>query len=1431
MKYGTDVIFEGNKLFSGAIDIDWLYSNRERAYEAARAHVFHGPKYHYIDSEDQSQKSSKFTDSITMTKNLLKTLNTNNNNRIVLSIAGYGAGKSHLALTLSLLFSRDKNVFQKILDEIKDKDEKLYEIINSLLNNDCRPYLVIPVNGMNNASLKDLIFDNISFILDYNGDSKECLNQFDQRYAYLKNTVKTHVMQNKIAQALNKCGFETVDEFVSKMDQYDEDALNIAYDVLSKENIELFMPASKGELRDLVTTVACSLCGTGKKYRGLVLVFDEFGKYMSFAAANEAIAGQGALQQLFEGIQGIPNDIPVVMWGLSQLDLQQYQQTTTNANFSNNMNRYVTRYSIADKYYLSVCFESLLANLISKPKIHRQITLHQASDYRKTLNQLFPMTLQYPLWTDNNAFLDAICDGGWPLSPLSVWTLTYITSVNNMLQQRSGFAILNNTFANLEGSEILQDNFSIFPVDLFRGGLGTEFIASENSKTSPDTIATEYDSVISKYGQKLSEVQIRVLQSIVLAYKLKANCKTELQTKITLSFLSNVKTSDVTKALDFLINELNCVYFNPGLKLYEIKSDSATSLEFKRFIENRIIEFYKNNTEDRIYNTVGKILRENSDLEVVRNEVFEDVECDFSFNNDIASVEWFYESIIITGTNYLPQTKIVIDTIKKNPPVAYNEPKGKMVYYILPSSIGLKQAMKELSSVIVLEDNPIPIIGLVLHDKGNIIKDLSIELAVIDKLSTVENDKFDNIITKRKRDIKNLLLHKLLDMKCDSNRIYPIIAKKPRFIAGSRIFEVIYPKHISFDIDGIRQENSTGLKTVNDFCNKLASPDITWNDFLTLQSKDVNRAKSLLERGWQIFDNNGKILRYPKYQRIKLLFNSIDEQVKSLDRYSIYALYTTLTLPPFGCNTTQATILLFVYFAGRSKEIEFEKDGKIITLTSLLETKTSFDSKTYSLSKSVWERVYFNLKITDDVLWFNLLQDWNSNHVLSENEEFNIKSIELSKKVKVPSQYVESLNNLRERLFQSNDKYKTWSNENKKFIEKIEQLIITNDIDQLSCELVQYIKTYKEIFDKIPLKNSIVIEDFKLHYKEYKQLLLNNVNKWVEKNKLDRFFDDKVKFDNLKSKYLVLNKALLDLGQRELADEIKELTSTKITECSTYRRSISVLSNIEEKCLYLNSEIDKGGINLSLAIKYKNEIQDLSEQCKSITSNIVIGLEKYSLLVSEMNESLNKLNTLLEKKQNEVQFLESIEIKTIEDIDNIEEIVTSLFSFYPTDYVPCESIIVILRKAKSELSELKRVYWDIVRDTQDYPSAEILVKNKKNDFYRMWGEKPIFKYDKFLDNCLIQTKNLLLDKSKNWINNQKNNIEKSTSLDDYLRVSHNLEYLPTYLSPEDSLRAKRYKELVNQQISKKKVDYIIKLCKDLDKDELNKVSELILELL
>ena len=1424
MKYGTDIIFEGNKLFSGAIDIDWLYSNKKRAYEAALAHVFHGPKYHYISNEEQRQISSKFTDSITMTKKLLEVLTSpNNEKRVVLSIAGFGAGKSHLALTLSLLFSRDPNVFQSILNEIKNKDSDLFNSIVLLLNEDPRPYLVIPVNGMNNANLKDLMFSNISNILDYNGDSKACLNKFDQRYAYLKNTVKTHVMQNQIIHSLKKCGFESIEEFCNKMDQYDEEALNSAYDMLNKDNIELFMPASKGELRDLITTVASSLCGKGKKYKGLIIVFDEFGKYMSFAAASEAIAGQGALQQLFEGVQGVPNDIPVLLWGLSQLDLQQYQQTTANANFANNMNRYVTRYSIADKYYLSVCFESLLANLISKPKNFNKLSESQVAEYRKNLNQIFNMTLQYPLWTDNATFMDAICNGGWPLSPASVWTLTYITSVNNMLQQRSGFAILNSTFSELEGTEVPQGNFSIYPVDLFKGGLGTEFIASENSKTSPDTIATEYESVLSKYGQKLSEVNLRVLQAIVLSYKLKANCKTETQAKLTISMLANVKSGDVSKSLDFLVNDLNCVYFNQGLKLFEIKSDSATSLEFRRFIDNKIIEFYRVNSEDRIYNLVGKMLRENLELEAIRNEVFEEIESDFAFKNDIASVEWVYESIIAVGANYLSQTKLLIDSIRKNPPTAYNEPKGKLLYYLLPSTVGLKQAMGELSSIIKSDDNLIPVMGLVLHDKDNIVKDLLIELSVIEKLSTSEIEKFDNIIVKRKRDIKSSLFYKLLDMKSDSNRIYPFSSKKPRFIAGTKIFESLYPNHISFDIDGIRKENSTGLKTVNDFCIKLATPDISWNDFLALQSKDVNRAKSLLERGWQIFDNNGAVLRYPKYSKLKLLFSSIDNQVQEKNIISVYSIFQFLTAAPIGCNSTQATIILFIYFAGRNKEIEFERDGKIVTLSSLLGNKSCFDSKTYALSKTIWENIYFKLKITDDVVWYNLLQEWKNCKDLNANDEFNTRATELSKKVKVPSQYIEVLGNLRERFINCKEKYLNWNEENVIFKTKFEKYISGNAIDLLASDLVLYIKKYREIFDKVVLKDSFTIEEFKSSYRENLQVLCKQYKKWIEVNDLSEFFDRKESFDRLKDKYLLLIKSFTEFGKKDIAEELTELVTARMTDCSKYRKSNQLLTSLRERCISLNTDIEKGGINYSLAIKYKNEIQNLSKQFEDISSEIVIGSTEYASLVTAVDNCLNNLDVVIEDNLKKVESLRNMHIHDLEDVEKVEELINSLFAFYPTDYALCNSIISILKNARGELSELKKAYWGLLRECQDYQSAEIFVNNKKNEFLKLFGTDPIFRYSDFLDNCLSRVKKIFISKSNEWVNNQEKNLTKCITLEDYLRISHNLEYLPTYLTKEDFIRAKQCKDNIDDKISKKKVEYIIKLCRDLDREELARV--------
>jgi hypothetical protein len=42
------VRFRTDKLFNGAVNIDWFGTNEERANAASEAYVFHGPQYHGV---------------------------------------------------------------------------------------------------------------------------------------------------------------------------------------------------------------------------------------------------------------------------------------------------------------------------------------------------------------------------------------------------------------------------------------------------------------------------------------------------------------------------------------------------------------------------------------------------------------------------------------------------------------------------------------------------------------------------------------------------------------------------------------------------------------------------------------------------------------------------------------------------------------------------------------------------------------------------------------------------------------------------------------------------------------------------------------------------------------------------------------------------------------------------------------------------------------------------------------------------------------------------------------------------------------------------------------------------------------------------------------------------------------------------------------
>jgi len=100
----------------------------------------------------------------------------------------------------------------------------------------------------------------------------------------------------------------------------------------------------------------------------LILIFDEFGRYIEFATTRSQIAGSGVLQDLYEGIQSYSDTACFI--GFIQFELNAYVQRISS-EFKNEILRYITRYQLANKVYLSINLETLIANLIHKQDINK----------------------------------------------------------------------------------------------------------------------------------------------------------------------------------------------------------------------------------------------------------------------------------------------------------------------------------------------------------------------------------------------------------------------------------------------------------------------------------------------------------------------------------------------------------------------------------------------------------------------------------------------------------------------------------------------------------------------------------------------------------------------------------------------------------------------------------------------------------------------------------------------------------------------------------------------------------------------------------------------------------------------------------------------------------------------------------------------------
>lgn len=450
MKLSDVIEFRKDLFFEGAVQISWFESDPKRRNLAASHFVFHGPDYHGVsDADIEKDEAFSLIDTASFTKEIITYLDPNSDNYIPLSlaIAGWGTGKSHLGLTLATLLSDPTaDVSKRILKNLHAADVGIERDIRNIIEAWNYPTLILPINGMDNFDLSAELSRQVLKQLREHDCDTTAIEDLSPRFHVAATFVERNfeLRTNDFTERFDSDS--TAESIVDLLNDRDEIAykkVNEVYEIATGNSI----PATGQESpKQLIQTLCEHYCDDDGPFQNILIIFDEFGRYLEFAAEKPHLAGDAALQQLFEGVQD--NADKCLLQCFIQYDLKAYVSRVSYEK-RDSINRFIGRYDSGKKYYLSTNLETLFANLIEK-KSTDVLEEYSMSDQVKNENlqvhsriqKWLPSTNRHAVWQDSDRFQKIVCQGCWPLHPLGTWLLCSMAGEGSELQQRSAVTFI-----------------------------------------------------------------------------------------------------------------------------------------------------------------------------------------------------------------------------------------------------------------------------------------------------------------------------------------------------------------------------------------------------------------------------------------------------------------------------------------------------------------------------------------------------------------------------------------------------------------------------------------------------------------------------------------------------------------------------------------------------------------------------------------------------------------------------------------------------------------------------------------------------------------------------------------------------------------------------------------------------------------------------
>jgi hypothetical protein len=1202
MKVSDVVRFRSDLFFEGAVQLLWADQNVNRADEAARTFVFHGPRYHGVGRDTGADEAYRLTDTATLAADLLGRIagvagQNESDNPFSLAIAGYGSGKSHFAVALTqLLRHPHSELSEQIIANLALADGAISERAKLAVQQIENSAFVVVLDGTGNFNLGNALSRAVFSSLKVAGIDDTVLRELSPRFEDAANFVsRNYGVRAKEFAA--KFGDTPQEGIITALGERDEQTFALVDEIYLLANGAHIPLEGRESAQDLIGVFCEAYCGKNGPFSRLVIVFDEFGRFLEYVAERPALAGDSALQQIFQGVQDNAGCAHFV--GFIQYELKAYLARLGNRD-AMHIQKYITRFDVAKKYYLSSNLETIIAHLLEKPGISALdvafgLQASHSQNMHALMSTLLPGFNQLPVWSDPVEFERVIVHGCWPLHPLATW---FLTRQQDIVQSRSAITFVKNAISACADRDALTDRRpTLIPASVIVAGeMLNEMLAAERANggvTVDNLVAT-----LSKYDAQLDDGERSLLIAVTSAKKMRVISETRTVYDDLLAEFTGLARDECQRSVARLELDLGILAWSKELQQYEIVTDAATRGQYQKELRNKLA-LNKQAVRDIF---VGRSKAWTDDL-------LQDIHPPFGQDADIPTLEWSFTAQLATDLTINTALKNAFgDWLQATKP---DQPKGQVIYCYVDAGTDLVALQANVRAEIASELQRLacaaaPVWVILLADRSKRIAQYLATLYILDEgFEASERERYARFIPEERETARQGLRAVLRDAIQDRISLFAGVQVKTGRLAveANAVFAQVYSQAVPFPMDGFSSRTGSGATDAAAMARALFGGDIS-GAWLAVQRVPLqNRVRSLLDHAWGLLSPDGKLKASADNTMIRGVLATLEQLHSDAPKRTLGEDLTMLLRPPYGCNLASASILLGL-FVGKTlppRAIYFDKEA--ISRGDWLRSAYGTTGR-YIEEKALGKTTIIFLTADALTRWQIFMQEWDAEQTYRGMASRLYEAAKLRERDPLPDTLEVNFNFLREKAKSAEEKLQAHQNVLNECEKRVEGAMRSRNVAEFLVVCDKYMSRQRMMSTQSQHWTAEEVDELAANCAQVKEVVQDSVPAWTALqacNSPQQVSDFRYRMESAE-------RILVSLGLKTLA----QLVSRQMT---------SMIASVDQRYSYITT---------------LNEARDLSRSPSPISSTRVRE-------ISDRIEKAERLLTVLAEARAAMQDDQSID--------------------------------------------------------------------------------------------------------------------------------------------------------------------------------------------